>query len=414
MEKTKPFNIPKQLFVQAYKLVKANAGAAGVDEETLEDFAKDLKSNLYKLWNRMSSGSYFPPAVKAVPIPKKSGGERILGIPTVADRIAQMVVKLVFEPNVEPHFHPDSYGYRPNKSALDAVGITRRRCWQYDWLLEYDIRGLFDNIDHQLLMRAVRKHTDNKWVLLYIERWLITPMQLPDGTLQEKVRGVMQGGVISPVLSNLFLHYVFDSWMTRNFSKMPWCRYADDGLVHCKTETEAQQIRRQLETRFMECGLEMHPDKTKIAYCKDSNRRRDYQNTSFDFLGFTFRPREAKNQANNLRFTSFTPAVSKSAMKSMRAKIKKYRLGRRTELSLEDIAQRCNPSLRGWINYYGQYHITEMESVFRHFNQTLVKWAMRKYKRLNKTKAIKFLSNLAKEEPGLFVHWSRGRPGAFA
>ncbi len=414
MEKTKPFNIPKQLFVQAYKLVKANAGAAGVDEETLEDFAKDLKSNLYKLWNRMSSGSYFPPAVKAVPIPKKSGGERILGIPTVADRIAQMVVKLVFEPNVEPHFHPDSYGYRPNKSALDAVGITRRRCWQYDWLLEYDIRGLFDNIDHQLLMRAVRKHTDNKWVLLYIERWLITPMQLSDGTLQEKVRGVMQGGVISPVLSNLFLHYVFDSWMTRNFSKMPWCRYADDGLVHCKTETEAQQIRRQLETRFMECGLEMHPDKTKIAYCKDSNRRRDYQNTSFDFLGFTFRPREAKNQANNLRFTSFTPAVSKSAMKSMRAKIKKYRLGRRTELSLEDIAQRCNPSLRGWINYYGQYHITEMESVFRHFNQTLVKWAMRKYKRLNKTKAIEFLSNLAKEEPGLFVHWSRGRPGAFA
>ena len=414
MEKTKPFNIPKQLFVQAYKLVKANAGAAGVDEETLEDFAKDLKSNLYKLWNRMSSGSYFPPAVKAVPIPKRSGGERILGIPTVADRIAQMVVKLVFEPNVEPHFHPDSYGYRPNKSALDAVGITRRRCWQYDWLLEYDIRGLFDNIDHQLLMRAVRKHTDNEWVLLYIERWLITPMQLPDGTLQEKVRGVMQGGVISPVLSNLFLHYVFDSWMTRNFSKMPWCRYADDGLVHCKTEAEAQQIRRQLETRFMECGLEMHPDKTKIAYCKDSNRRRDYQNTSFDFLGFTFRPREAKNQANNLRFTSFTPAASKAAMKSMRAKIKKYRLGRRTELSLEDIAERCNPSLRGWINYYGQYHITEMESVFRHFNQTLVKWAMRKYKRLNKTKAIEFLSNLAKEEPGLFVHWSRGRPGAFA
>lgn len=414
MEKTKPFNIPKQLFVQAYKLVKANAGAAGVDEETLEDFAKELKSNLYKLWNRMSSGSYFPPAVKAVPIPKKSGGERVLGIPTVADRIAQMVVKLVFEPNVEPHFHPDSYGYRPNKSALDAVGITRRRCWQYDWLLEYDIRGLFDNIDHQLLMRAVRKHTDNKWVLLYIERWLITPMQLPDGTLQEKVRGVMQGGVISPVLSNLFLHYVFDAWMTRNFSKMPWCRYADDGLVHCKTEAEAQQIRRQLETRFMECGLEMHPDKTKIAYCKDSNRRRDYQNTSFDFLGFTFRPREAKNQASNLRFTSFTPAASKSAMKSMRAKIKKYRLGRRTELSLEDIAERCNPSLRGWINYYGQYHITEMESVFRHFNQTLVKWAMRKYKRLNKTKAIEFLSNLAKEKPGLFVHWSRGRPGAFA
>ena len=414
MEKTKPFNIPKQLFIQAYKLVKANAGAAGVDEESLEDFAKDLKNNLYKLWNKMSSGSYFPPAVKAVPIPKKSGGERILGIPTVADRIAQMVVKLVFEPCVEPHFHPDSYGYRPNKSALDAVSITRQRCWQYDWVLEYDIRGLFDNIDHQLLMKAVRKHTDSKWILLYIERWLVTPMQQPDGTLQEKVRGVMQGGVISPVLSNLFLHYVFDSWMVRNVPKTSWCRYADDGLVHCKTEFEAQQIRCRLETRFIECGLEMHPDKTKIVYCKDSNRRLSYQNISFDFLGFTFRPREAKNQRNSLRFTSFTPAASKTAMKSMRAKIKKCRLGRRTELSIHDIAERCNPNLRGWINYYGQYHITAMESVFRHFNQSLVKWAMRKYIRLNKTQAIEFLGNLAKENPRLFVHWNRGRPGAFA
>jgi RNA-directed DNA polymerase len=236
LEKTKPFNIPKQLFVQAYKLVKANAGAAGVDEESLEDFAKDLKNNLYKLWNKMSSGSYFPPAVKAVPIPKKSGGERILGIPTVADRIAQMVVKLVFEPCVEPYFHPNSYGYRPNKSALDAVGITRQRCWQYDWVLEYDIRGLFDNIDHQLLMKAVRKHTGNKWVLLYIERWLVTPMQLPEGTLQEKVKGVMQGGVISPILSNLFLHYVFDSWMTRNVPKISWCRYADDGAPRAQAK----------------------------------------------------------------------------------------------------------------------------------------------------------------------------------
>jgi len=414
LEKTKPFNIPKQLFVQAYKIVKANAGSAGVDEESLEDFAKDLKNNLYKLWNRMSSGSYFPPAVKAVPIPKKSGGDRILGIPTVADRIAQMVVKLEFEPCVEPYFHPDSYGYRPNKSALDAVGVTRQRCWQYDWTLEYDIRGLFDNIDHQLLIKAVRKHTDNKWVLLYIERWLITPMQLPDGTLQEKVKGVMQGGVLSPVLSNLFLHYAFDLWMKRNFPQISWCRYADDGLIHCKTEFEAQEIRRKLEKRFTECGLEIHPDKTKIIYCKDSNRKLNYQNTSFDFLGFTFRPRNAKNQRNGLRFTSFTPAVSKAALKTMRAKIKKCRLGRRTELSINDIVERCNPYLRGWINYYGRYHATEMESVFRHFNQSLVKWAMRKYTRLNKTQAIEFLSNLAKEKPRLFAHWHRGRPGAFA
>lgn len=263
LEKTKPFNIPKKLFVQAYKLVKANAGAAGVDEQSLEDFDKNLKDNLYKLWNRMSSGSYFPPPVKAVPIPKKSGGERILGVPTVADRIAQMIIKLIFEPCVESYFLPDSYGYRPNKSALDAVGVTRQRCWYYNWLLEYDIKGLFDNLDHQLLMKAVRKHTDNKWVLLYIERWLTTPMQMPDGTLQEKTRGVMQGGVISPVLSNLFLHYVFDVWMKKNHPNIPWCRYADDGLAHCETEEEAKQLLAELTNRFKECGLELHPNKTK-------------------------------------------------------------------------------------------------------------------------------------------------------
>ena len=230
MEKTtKPFNIPKKLFIQAFKLVKENAGAAGIDRESIEDFERNLKDNLYKLWNRMSSGSYIPPAVKAVPIPKKSGGERILGVPTVGDRIAQMVVRLTFEPCVEPYFLPDSYGYRPNKSALDAVGMTRQRCWQYNWLLEYDIRGLFDNLDHLLLMKAVKKHTDNKWVILYIERWLTTPLQMPDGSLQEKTKGVMQGGVISPVLSNLFLHYAFDVWMKKNHHYTPWCRYADDG-----------------------------------------------------------------------------------------------------------------------------------------------------------------------------------------
>ncbi len=269
MEQTKQFSIPKQLFVKAFKLIKANAGAAGVDKQSIEDFERDLKGNLYKLWNRMSSGSYFPPAVKAVGIPKKTGGERILGIPTVGDRICQMVVKLVFEPCVEPYFLHDSYGYRPKKSALDAIAITRQRCWKYDWVLEFDIRGLFDNLDHQLLMKAVKKHTDNKWAILYIERWMTTPMQMPDGSLQKKTRGVMQGGVISPVLSNLFLHYVFDAWMKRSNPDIPWCRYADDGLVHCKTEGEAKLLLAKLAKRFKECRLEMHPDKSKIVYCKD-------------------------------------------------------------------------------------------------------------------------------------------------
>ena len=416
LEKTKPFNIPKKLFVQAYKLVKANAGAAGVDEQSLEDFDKNLKDNLYKLWNRMSSGSYFPPPVKAVPIPKKSGGERILGVPTVADRIAQMVIKLIFEPCVESYFLPDSYGYRPNKSALDAVGVTRQRCWYYNWLLEYDIKGLFDNLDHQLLMKAVRKHTDNKWVLLYIERWLTTPMQMPDGTLQEKTRGVMQGGVISPVLSNLFLHYVFDVWMKKNHPNIPWCRYADDGLAHCETEEEAKQLLAELTNRFKECGLELHPNKTKIVYCKDGSRKKDYPNKSFDFLGYTFRARLCKNTKRNSMFISFTPAVSKEALKSMREVTKKSKVRKRSDLSLNDISRWYNPIIRGWINYYGKYNRSALYPVWRHLNQSLVAWAMRKYKplRRHKTRASNFIQRIAMKQPGLFVHWREGMLGSFA
>jgi RNA-directed DNA polymerase len=416
LSETKPFIISKDLVIQAFKLIKANAGAAGVDQQSLAGFENNLKDNLYKLWNRLSSGSYFPPPVKAVPIPKKSGGERILGVPTVADRIAQMVVKLIFEPGVEPHFLPDSYGYRPKKSALDAVGITRQRCWKYDWLLEYDIRGLFDNLDHKLLMKAVKKHTDNKWVILYIERWLKTPTQLPDGILQEKTRGVMQGGVISPVLSNLFLHYAFDTWMKRNFPNTPWCRYADDGLAHCKTEQEAQQLLAELTKRFKECGLDLHSDKTKIVYCKDGSRKKKYPKTEFDFLGYTFRRRLVKNSKRNSMFVSFTPAVSKAALKSMRAKTREKNFRNRTELSLQDIANMYNPVLRGWIEYYGRYCRSGLYPVFRHVNKTLVAWTMRKYKRFKdrKTQASIFMEKIAEKEPSLFAHWRVGMIGAFA
>ncbi len=243
MDTVKPFTISKHLVMDAFKAVKANAGSAGVDQQSIADFEVNLQDNLYKIWNRMSSGTYFPPPVKAVAIPKKSGGERILGVPTVSDRIAQMVVKLTFEPAVETIFLPDSYGYRPGKSALDAVGVTRERCWKYNWVFEFDIKGLFDNIDHELLMRAVKHHTDCKWVILYIERWLKAPMQKPDGTLVERSKGTPQGGVVSPVLSNLFLHYAFDVWMGKVFPKNPWCRYADDGLAHCKSEKEALTIK---------------------------------------------------------------------------------------------------------------------------------------------------------------------------
>jgi RNA-directed DNA polymerase len=412
----KPFVISKLLVVEAFKAVKANAGAAGVDRQSIEDFEKDLKDNLYKIWNRMSSGSYFPPPVKAVAIPKKSGGQRILGVPTVADRVAQTVVKMTFEQEVEPFFLGDSYGYRPGKSALDAVGVTRERCWRYDWVLEFDIKGLFDNIGHELLLRAVRKHTECKWAILYIERWLKAPLQLADGTLVERTMGTPQGGVISPVLANLFLHYAFDLWMGRTFPNAPWCRYADDGLVHCKTEQEAQAIKAALAIRFGECGLEMHPDKTKIVYCKDGSRKGTYPNTKFDFLGYTFRARVVMNRKRQSLFVNFTPAVSSKALSAMRQTTRSWNFRNRSDLSLQEIARMYNPVLRGWLTYYGQFSRSAMYPVLRHFNKTLVAWAMRKYKRLkgHKTRACLFLEGIVKRQPQLFVHWQRGMIGAFA
>lgn len=410
MSATKSFEIPKQLVMEAYKAVKGNAGSAGIDEESIKDFEKDLKDNLYKIWNRMSSGSYFPPPVKAVEIPKKNGGKRMLGVPTVADRVAQTVVKMMFEPTVEPIFLADSYGYRPGKSALDAVGITRKRCWKHDWVLEFDIKGMFDNIDHDLLMLAVRKHTKCKWMILYIERWLNAPMQMPDGAQVERNRGTPQGGVISPILANLFMHYVFDIWITRKFPECPWCRYADDGLVHCNTEHQAQTIKNALESRLEECKLKMHPEKTKIVYCKDVNRRGKYQDTSFDFLGYTFKARKVKNSNRNNLFIGFTAAVSTKATKAMKRKVRKERLRNRTDLEISEISRIYNPILRGWMTYYGRYNPTGMYPVFKHFNNTLRSWAMRKYKplRRRKTRAGLFIEKMMKEKASLFIHWQMG------
>ena len=413
--KTKPFDIEKKLVYDAYKAVKANAGAAGVDRQTLEQFDTDLMRNLYKIWNRMSSGCYFPPPVRAVPIPKKSGGQRILGIPTVADRVAQMVVKRIMERTLEPIFMPDSYGYRPNKSALDAIEITSRRCRQHDWVLEFDIRGLFDNIDHALLMRAVRKHVTCKWVLLYIERWLEAPMELEDGTRVDRTRGTPQGGVVSPVLANLFMHYTFDAWMAREHPDLPWCRYADDGLVHCRTEAEAVAMKAALATRLAECQLEMHPDKTKIVYCKDGKRKGTYPNTTFDFLGYCFRPRAAIYRQRKM-FTGYGPQVSASSLKAMRQKIKELRLRRRTHVRLADIAREINPILQGWLNYYGRHSPAALHSVWKYVNETLIAWAMRKYKRYagRKIQAGQMIGSIANKRRRLFVHWHQSSIGSFA
>jgi RNA-directed DNA polymerase len=412
---SKPFNIDKRLVYEAYKAVKSNGGAAGVDEQTIEQFEADLAGNLYKIWNRMSSGSYFPLPVRAVAIPKKSGGERILGVPTVADRVAQMVVKLVIEPILDPIFLADSYGYRPNKSALDAIGATRERCWKYNWVLEFDIKGLFDNIDHELLLRAVRKHITCKWALLYIERWLKASMVKEDGTTIERNRGTPQGGVVSPILANLFMHYTFDLWMARTHRDLPWCRYADDGLVHCRTEQEAEALKAELHDRLMECHLEMHPTKTKIVYCKDGKRKGKHPNFKFDFLGYCFRPRLVRRFRDNSLFGGFNPAVSPSAMKAMRQTIRDLNIRRQTQLSLQHIAQKLNPLLRGWIAYYGRYAPSALHPLLRYVNQTLVAWALRKFKRFkdHKTRAGRFLQRLAAERSDLFVHWDIGMTGMF-
>jgi RNA-directed DNA polymerase len=414
LKRAKPYEISKKVVWKAWKQVKANHGAAGVDEESVSDFEKNVKNNLYKIWNRMSSGSYFPPPVRTVEIPKKSGGERLLGIPTVADRVAQMVAKMYLEPVLEPNFHQDSYGYRPGKSAIQAVEVTRRRCWKYDWVLEFDIKGLFDNIDHDLLMKAVRKHTDCKWMLLYIERWLKAPFQGEDGILVERTKGTPQGGVISPLLANLFLHYVFDKWMERNYPQVPFCRYADDGVVHCRTEAEAWLMKEVLESRFKECNLELHREKTRIIYCKDEDRRKDHPHTSFDFLGFTFRPRRSKSRWGKY-FINFTPAVSNQAGKEMRQETRRWRLHLRSDKSLEDLSRMFSPIVRGWINYYGSFYKSALYPTLKHLNRILIRWAMRKFKRLRRhqRRAGYWLGRIARKEPWLFPHWQMGiRPAA--
>lgn len=410
MPEAKPYNIPKQLVWEAYRRVKANRGAAGVDGESLAAFEKDLKNNLYKVWNRMSSGSYFPPPVRLVEIPKASGGIRPLGIPTVADRVAQTVVKMVLEPLVEPVFHEDSYGYRPGKSALDAVGTARKRCWAADWVIDLDIKAFFDSIPHDLVERAVAHHTDLPWVRLYIARWLRAPVQRPDGTLGERTKGTPQGGVISPLLANLFLHYAFDLWMQRSFPRIRFERYADDALVHCRSERQAREVLAAIRGRFEQCGLELHPTKTRIVYCKDDDRPGKYEHIKFDFLGYTFQPRLAKNRWGKL-FVSFLPAISTRAAKAIRQTIRGWRMAStRNNQHLEDLARLTNPAVRGWMNYYGRFYRSKCVQVLRHLNVALAAWARRKYKRFRRREraSVHWLGRIAQRDPKLFALWELG------
>ncbi len=403
----KPFDIPKALVVAAFKRVKGNGGAAGVDGVSVAEFEADLRGNLYKIWNRMSSGSYFPPPVRAVEIPKPHGDEvRVLGIPTVADRVAQTVAAMVLEPVVEKIFHRDSYGYRPWRSALDAVGVCRRRCWAEDWVIKLDIAKFFDSVPWDLMLKAVARHAPAPWVVLYARRWLAAPIQHADGTVRQRDRGTPQGSPFSPVLANLFLHYALDAWLAREFPSIRFERYADDMVVHCVTKKQALFLRAAIGQRLEQTGLRLHPDKTTIVYCRDSRRRGGHQPASFEFLGYTFRPRQALSRTG-APFTAFTPAISAAALKRISGEVRAWRLHLRTWQTLNGLAETINPIVRGWMQYYGAYRRSALYPLLRRINTYLMRWAQKKYKRLRSTRAFtRWWTGLTKREPGLLAHWN--------
>ncbi|WP_264686617.1 group II intron reverse transcriptase/maturase [Wolbachia endosymbiont (group B) of Rhopobota naevana] len=409
MNKTKFFDIPKQLIWRAYKQVSKNKGAAGVDEVSITKFEENLKDNLYKLWNRMSSGSYFPEPVKAVAIPKDTGGQRILCVPSVFDRIAQTAATMYLEPLVEPKFHEDSYGYRPNKSALDAVYTARKRCWKNDWTVDLDISGFFDNLDHDLALQAIKKHTDCKWVILYVERWMKAPIQQADGSRVTRDKGVPQGGSISPIISSIFMHHAFDMWMKQNYPTVPFERYVDDAIVHCRTKRQAGFMKVMIEERLAKCKLKLHPEKTQIVYSKDDDRKEQFPKQSFDFLGYTFRPRVAKNKMRNY-FISFLPAISNKAKKKIKKTIKSWRIHRITWTTLEEISKKIDPIVRGWFQYYGRFYKSEMYPSLRNIERYLIRWVRTKYKKLRDhgRLAKQFLGKVRKRSPSIFYHWTLG------
>jgi RNA-directed DNA polymerase len=402
----KPYDIPKHAVWEAYRKVAANKGAPGVDEVTVSEFEADLKNNLYKIWNRMSSGSYFPPPVRAVEIPKPhGGGVRVLGVPTVADRVAQTVVAMYLEGRAEPRFHPDSYGYRPAKRALDAVGVCRQRCWRYDWVVDLDVQKFFDTVPWDLVVKAVEAVTDCPWVLLYVKRWLAAPLQQPDGTLVERDKGTPQGSAASPILANLFMHFAFDNWMVRRFPGCPFERFADDAVVHCRTKGQAEEVLGAIAVRMEEVGLRLHPDKTRIVYCKDSDRRGGHEHTSFTFLGYTFRPRRAVRK-NGQQFTSFLPAMSTEAFKAKSDELRAMRIDHRTTLNLNDLADWLNPIVGGWMGYYGRFYRSVMAPLLMRVSTYLRRWAGKKYRRLRSHGRFKrWWLGLLDRQPDLFAHW---------
>lgn len=409
-ENTKSHPISKEQVWEAYRKVRQHGKAAGVDGVTLVAYETDKSNQLYKVWNRMSSGTYHPPAVRRVEIPKADGKKRKLGIPTVNDRVAQTVVKEYLEPMLEPHFHENSFGYRPGRGSHQAVQQTREQSRKQDWVLDVDIEGFFDNLPHELLMKALRKHTTVKWVLMYVERWLKAPIEHAEGRMEFPEKGSPQGGVISPLLSNLFLHYAFDQWMKLHYGEIVFERYADDIIVHCSSQQEAEKLLEQIRERLLCCGLKLHLEKTKIVYCKDSNRKSKFEKVSFDFLGFTFKPRKAQNKKTGKRFTSFSPGLSTRSGKKITETIRTMHLHRRKDCELEALSTHLVDRLRGWLNYFGRVNKWSLRKVMKGLNDRLVRWVSKRYKRFKGSmkRAGRWLKEVSQSYPNLFLHWAHG------
>ena len=409
-EQTKTIPISKMMVWEAYKKVKSNKGSAGVDQQTLEDFDKIRSKELYKIWNRLTSGSYFPPVIKRVEIRKEGGKTRPLGIPTVRDRIAQQVVKAFLEPRLEAEFLECSYGYRPNKSALSAVRKVQKYVRIYSWAIDMDIKEFFDNVNHELLFKALNLHLREKWVLLYIRRWLEAPVQLPDGTqLPTTGKGTPQGGVISPLLANLFMHYCVDKWLKIHYPLVKMVRYADDLVVHCHTRQEATRLLKSMKQRLSDCGLMAHPEKTKLVYCKKSGRNLKGFPVQFDFLGFSFRPIRMKLKKGG-SFLQFDCIMSGKSKVRITRELRKMNFHNMTQRTIQDLAILLNPKIRGWLNYYGKINRRCMQPVFYYLHHRMIKWILNKYKRFkrSKVKAVHWLRQVCQSYPNLFYHWVLG------
>jgi RNA-directed DNA polymerase len=405
-EMTKSLPVSKRMVWESYLNVISKDGGAGIDGQSIEMFNADMSANLYKLWNRMSSGSYFPPAVRTVLIPKKQGGLRPLGIPTIADRIAQGVVKDYLEPKIESLFHPSSFGYRPGKNAHQALEQCHRNCMTNAWVVDVDIKGFFDNINHDLMMELLKMHSDEKWVLLYVERWLKAGVEQSDKSIEARTKGTPQGGVISPLLANIYLHHAFDKWISEMYPQSPFERYADDIVIHCASKESAEQILAELQIRMSEFELTLHPEKTKIVYCKSYQRPERHENESFIFLGNSFEPTTIKSRKmEGTRFLIFAGDICNAAKTSIRSKIKEVLNPQWSNQTLEGFAQRLNPKIRGWVNYYTKFNRQKVEEVFYYLNDLIQQWMKHKYKIGSKKRLYDKYYQFQTANPDLFYHW---------